>query len=104
MGPAEAERFRAELEAGGRPRYRHVPYASVTANIDFGALAAQTIKQSRQVGTFSFMRALGALFEDDARTSGDAASFLLFDGEYASRLISHGYADARRVADRIEAL
>ncbi len=104
LGEEEAERFRTELEARGRPRYRHVAHASIVGDTDFGALAAEYIKGSKTVSAFSFMRVLGALFENDARTSGDAASFLLFDGGFAEMLIARGIEDAARTRDQFTAL
>jgi NTE family protein len=104
MEAAEARAFRDRLEALGRARYRYVRFACVAPDADFGAMAARYVNASRSVGAFSFLRTLGALFEDDTRTSGDAASFLLFDGGYAAMLIEHGAEDAARVHEQLAAL
>lgn len=104
MGPAQAQAFRDALAARGRPRYRYVPFASVSPDADLGALAAEYVRTHRVAGPMSFLRALGALFENDAQTSGDAASFLLFDGGYAGRLIDRGAEDAAMAHEQLAAL
>ena len=80
LGPETAAKFRAELAAQGRPQYRRVPYVNIGPDADLGALAAEHVRKAGRTGPLSFVRTLGALFENDERTSGDAASFLLFDG------------------------
>lgn len=95
-GPELAEQIRARMEARGRPRYRGVKFAHVQPLRDLGALAAKHLGSARGAGPFSFARVLRALFQDDTGTTGDAASFLLFDGGYAETLIAQGRADAER--------
>lgn len=104
MGPQQATAFREALAARGRPRYREVPFASVSPDADLGALAAEYVRTNKVAGPMSFLRALGALFENDAQTSGDAASFLLFDGGYASQLIDRGAEDAAMAHEQLAAL
>ena len=95
-GVEEAERVRARMAARGRPRYRGVKFAHVQPTRDLGALAAKHLGSARGAGPFSFARVLRALFQDDTGTTGDAASFLLFDGGYAETLIAQGKADAAK--------
>lgn len=104
MGERETERFRDALGALGRPRYREVPFAAVHPHVDIGAVAADVVRGSGSVSSFSFVRVLSALFEDDAGTSGDAASFLFFDGSSAERLIALGRADAAQAHAELAAL
>ncbi|MCB9569940.1 MAG: patatin-like phospholipase family protein [Myxococcales bacterium] len=104
LGDDETLRFREALRNVGRPRYRKVPYAAVRPSGDLGAVASEMIRASSAVSTFSFVRVLNALFEDDAGTSGDAASFLFFDGSFADRLIGLGRADAARAHEQLAAL
>jgi NTE family protein len=104
MGERETERFRDALGALGRPRYREVPFAAVHPHVDIGAVAAEVVRGSGSVSSFSFVRVLSALFEDDAGTSGDAASFLFFDGSFAERLIALGRADAAQAHAELAAL
>ena len=104
LGEHETERFHRALHSVGRPGYRKIPFAAVRPKADLGALAAEIIHTSKSVSSFSFLRVLSALFEDDSGTSGDAASFLLFDGGYADRLIALGRADAARAHEQLAAL
>ncbi len=104
LGADETARFHAALTSVGRPGYRKVPFAAVRPQADLGALAAEMIRTSSTVSSFSFLRVLSALFEDDGGTSGDAASFLLFDGSFADRLIALGRADAASAHASLAAL
>lgn len=83
------------LIARGRPAYRTVELAHVRPMHDLGVLAASHLDALTSAKPFSFARVLKALFQDDAGTTGDAASFLLFDGGYADTLIEVGKRDAR---------
>ncbi len=93
-GPEALEKVHAELARRSRPAYRDVPFAHVRPSQDLGALASQHLARAKAKGTFSFARVLKALFQDDLGTTGDAASFLLFDGGYAEELIQAGKRDA----------
>jgi NTE family protein len=104
IGEGALEKLREHLVARGRRPYRYVPLASVRPKKDLGALAAEYLAQSGKTHPLSFGRVLSALFEDDAQTSGDAASFLLFDGGYASLLIEAGKKDAAAVHEEFERL
>lgn len=88
----------------GRPRYRHVTIAHVRPKTDLGALAAAHLAEDKPIRPFSFARVLRALFRDDTGTTGDAASFLLFDGGYAETLIATGRRDAAERHDELAAL
>lgn len=103
-GEAALASVHANLAARGRPAYRHVPVAHVRPNRDLGALAAEHLKQAGSGRRFSFARVLSALFLDDQGTTGDAASFLLFDGGYAQTLIEAGRRDADLVRDALAKL
>ncbi len=103
-GAEEAERIRGRMSARGRPRYRAVKFAHVQPTRDLGALAAKHLGSARGAGPFSFARVLRALFQDDTGTTGDAASFLLFDGGYAETLIAQGRSDAAKSDDVLQAL
>jgi NTE family protein len=104
LGPDETSRFHEALATIGRPGYRKIPFAAVRPQADLGALASEMIRTSKTVSSFSFLRVLSALFEDDGGTSGDAASFLLFDGGFADRLIALGRSDAAAAHARLAAL
>ncbi len=93
-GEALADQVREALVGIGRPRYRRVRFAHVRPSRDLGALAAQHLDAAHGGRPFSFARVLRALFQDDTGTTGDAASFLLFDGGYAATLVDEGRRDA----------
>lgn len=104
MGPGALDRARDLWLARSRPSYRVIPYAHVRPGRDLGALAAEALGRLAQASRLSFARVLRALFQDDEGTTGDAASFLLFDGGYAEELIRAGRADAAAAHKELEAL
>ncbi|MEZ4445751.1 MAG: patatin-like phospholipase family protein [Polyangiaceae bacterium] len=104
LGDDERSRFRDTLKAAGRPTYRTIRHASVSPSEDLGLIAARVIRESKDIPNMSFIRVLSALFEDDERASGDAASFLLFDSRFARTLLELGKADAARCHAALAAL
>lgn len=100
LGDGAIDRVRDDLRARGRRPYRRVPLAAVRPNKDLGVLAAEYLATHRGK-PLSFGRVLSALFEDDTQTSGDAASFLLFDGGFAGTLIEAGRADAAAAGEAL---
>ncbi|MEM9694879.1 MAG: patatin-like phospholipase family protein [Myxococcota bacterium] len=104
LGPEVETQLQAQLTAMGRPAYRHIECVAVGPSEDIGRIAAEVIRHSPDVGNLSFIRVLSALFEDDERASGDAASFLLFDGAFAKRLIALGQKDAAAHHDQLAML
>ena len=94
LGPEIERQALDAFQGRGRPRYRYVPYAAVRPSIDLGQLAAKRLADKEE--GFSFGRVLSSFFENDEQTSGDAASFLLFDGDYADSMIKQGLEDAQR--------
>lgn len=103
-GPSTLESVTAALSALGRPTYRRVPYAHVRPARDLGELASEHLGRTKGASALSFSRVLRALFQDDAGTTGDAASFLLFDGGYASTLLEEGRTDAERMHEELASL
>ncbi len=103
-GDALVEGVRGSLAALGRPRYRQVTFAHVRPRTDLGALAARHLVEAQAHRPFGFARVLRALFQDDAGTTGDGASFLLFDGGYADTLIEAGRRDAEQRKEELAAL
>jgi NTE family protein len=103
-GEPSVEGVRASLAAIGRPRYKHVDVAHVRPRSDLGVLAARHLVEAQANRPFGFARVLRALFQDDTGTTGDAASFLLFDGGYADTLLEAGRRDAEERHDELAAL
>lgn len=104
FGDGGVAKLRDELGRRGRPRYRYVPFSHVRPSKDLGALASTHLALAKTGGPFSFSRVLKALFQDDAGTTADAASFLLFDGGYADALLRAGHRDASASHDLLAAL
>ncbi|MBI2376415.1 MAG: patatin-like phospholipase family protein [Deltaproteobacteria bacterium] len=107
LGPEARAKFSEALEKRGRRAYRHVPFAVVQPTEDIGGIAAEFLssEDAKDDGRpQSFMRVLRALFEDDTATLADAASYLLFDGAFAKRLIALGRRDAETSQEALRAL
>lgn len=105
LGEGTLSRLRDELGRRKRPAYRPIRYAHVRPSFDLGALASDHLERAgKEAGRFSFARVLSALFQDDAGTSGDAASFLLFDSAYAKTLMGVGRRDAEAAHDELARL
>lgn len=100
----KADKCTDELVKMGRPPYRRIPFAVVSPSHDLGVMAAEYVSGSTHLTSVSFLRVLSALFSDDIHTSGDGASFLLFDGGYAEQLMTQGYKDAAAQRYSIDAL
>lgn len=98
LDPGERERVAEVLrETRGRD-YKKLETLTMRPTADIGLLAGQRIREG--VGG-----ALGFAFKQVLRRTGseeaDWASYMLFDGRFASRLVELGRADAHRRADAI---
>ncbi|MFO0546835.1 MAG: patatin-like phospholipase family protein [Polyangiaceae bacterium] len=95
----------AALKLRDRPAYRAIRYCHIRPSRDLGALAAEHLAHLSGSGrVLSVARILKALFQDDEGTTGDAASFLLFDGEFCGSLIEAGRRDAAAQRTELEKL
>jgi NTE family protein len=83
--------------------YRVVENLVISPSEDIGAIAVQLLREKR----WSFARqgltglVLAALFRSEVPT--DLLSYLMFDGQFAMRLIELGHRDALASADRVHA-
>jgi NTE family protein len=103
-GALAVARVHAALARMGRPNYRKIRFVHVHPSRDLGAIASEKLGSVKVGGPLSVARLLRALFQDDAGETGDAASFLLFDGGFAGALIDAGRADAAKLHAELAAL
>ena len=104
---AYGEGFEARLQDGlreiGRRPYQPVQYATIQPSTDVGVLAADVLKDPGRLRS-RFSGPLETLLTSDSQRAADAASYLLFDGGFASELVALGRADAAEHADELRAL
>ena len=99
-GPGFGERLNAEAIARGGEPYRRVETLLVRPSQDIGRLAAQHVRRGRVSGSL-VARQLMALLDSRMNDESDLASYLLFDGAFARKLIDLGRADAEAQRDRL---
>ena len=106
LTPEEAARVdQTMIEARGIP-YRRIESLVFTPSEDIGHLAALHLKErqrSWRVGDTLWHRLLGVAGRGPASWEADLLSYMLFDGEFAARLIALGRRDALARADEIRA-
>jgi NTE family protein len=102
-GDGFPERLREGLRAIGRRPYHPVQYVTIQPTTDVGVLAADVLKQPGRLRS-RFSRPLERLLTSNSQRAADAASYLLFDGGFASELMDLGRADAAARADDLLAL
>lgn len=95
-------RMNREAEADGRPPYRRVSTLVVRPSEDLGKIAESYVRSNRLRAGPALRRVL-ALLDVGAASEADLASYLLFDGSFARRLIELGRADAEHKRDEIAA-
>ena len=102
-GEESVSLLQAELVKRGRRPYHHVDYVGVLPSADIGRIAATMLQPPHQLHTplgFFMRRILGS----GASGVSDAASYLLFDGAFASRLMDLGSQDAANCVSDIDRL
>ena len=103
LSPEEMERIQQVLiETRGVP-YRRLKTLVFMPSVDISAMAQHYVEHElpdSQLGTVTRWL-IGKASESAKDTHGDIASFLLFDGSFAQRLIDLGRRDAQRRADEI---
>jgi NTE family protein len=98
-GAGFAGAINEELRRQGERGLRHMDVVYVRASQDIGVLAAEFVRSAefaRRVGGITG-RVLRRLAEGESEA--DLLSYILFDGEFAGRLIEIGRADARAKHD-----
>lgn len=81
------------VRRGDQP-YRHVETLVVRPSEDIGRLAAHHVRTGRLRGGAALARRVFTAVDVGEATEADLASYLLFDGDFAKKLIDLGRADA----------
>ncbi|HEY4118482.1 MAG TPA: patatin-like phospholipase family protein [Byssovorax sp.] len=93
----------AEAQRRGETQYQRVETLVVRPSEDIGRLAADYVRKHPPRGGAGLARRLLTLVDVGEATEADLASYLLFDGPFAKKLIDLGRADAearrRDIAD-----
>ncbi len=87
------------LDRGAEP-YRKVDALVIRPSQDIGRMAGQHVRRGRFSGTLA-ARALFTLLDAGLTEESDLASYLLFDGAFARKLVDLGRADAEAMRDKL---
>jgi NTE family protein len=101
FGPSFADALNEELEQHGVRGLKPIEVVYVRASQDIGVLAAQYVQSAEFAKRVRGLmgRALRRIAEGESEA--DLLSYMLFDGEFAGRLIELGRADARARHDEL---
>ena len=102
------ERFMSEINAelGYAPGdgLRQLKSVHIQSSENIGVLAADYVRSNDFVAPGMLARAMKSLASGEATREADLLSYVLFDGEFAGRLVEIGRADAKRHHDSLCAL
>ncbi|MBL8604509.1 MAG: patatin-like phospholipase family protein [Myxococcales bacterium] len=99
-GPDFVQKLSARAFDRGAEPYRKVETLVVRPSQDIGRLAGQHVRRGRIAGSLLARQVLSFLESGDGDES-DLASYLLFDGAFARKLIDLGRADAEAMRDKL---
>jgi NTE family protein len=103
FGPEFLQNLNAAAVERGRPSpYTRVESLVVRPSENIGAIAAHCVRTTRLRGSMAVRRLMTSL-DVGGGTEADLASYLLFDGSFARRLIDLGRVDAASRRDDIDA-
>ncbi len=101
FGPDFAATISRAATVAGRAAYRRVTHAIVRPTEDIGRMAADQLRSGKTKSGSRVVRRLLGLLDVGVGTESDLVSYLLFDGDFASRLIDLGRADAAARRDEL---
>jgi NTE family protein len=100
-GPDFLDRMNERQVARGEPPRRMVEHLAIRPSVDLGRVAAEHLRTHRVRFGRILGRTLLRLLDMGEGADADLASYLMFDGAFAKRLIELGRADARAQRDEL---
>ena len=94
-GPGSAPRINEELAKAGVGALRPLDVVYIRASQDIGVLAAEYVQSPEFSKRVKGLMARALKRIADGESEADLLSYVLFDGEFAGRLIEIGRSDAR---------